>query len=72
MLGTGTNATPATDCVGKPLVFSHLGETHRSLPTHAHGQSPAAGIWLLHVYNLKGQQQSGDTNDAAVHQYDAL
>lgn len=59
MLGTGTNPTPATDCVGKPLVFSHLGETHRPLPAYAHGQSPAAGIWLLHVYNLEGQQQSG-------------
>lgn len=72
MLGTGTNPTLATDCVGKLLVFSHFGETHRPLPAHAHGQSPATGIWLLDIYNLEGQRQSGDTNDAANHQYDVV
>lgn len=72
VLGTGTDPTPAPDCVSKPLVFSHLGETHCPLPTHAHCQSPAAGIRLLHIHNLEGRRQIGDTNDAANHQYDAV
>lgn len=54
MLGAGTDAAPATDCVGKPLVFSHLRETHRPLAAHTDGQSLAARIRFLNIHNLEG------------------
>ena len=58
MLRAGTDPTPAPDRVSEPLVVPHLRETQRPLATHAHRQSPAAGVWFLNIHNLEEHQQT--------------
>ena len=58
MLRAGADPTPAPDRVSEPLVVAHLRETQRPLATHAHRQSPAAGVRFLHIHNLEEHQQT--------------
>ena len=58
VLRAGADPTPAPDRVREPLVVAHLRETQRPLATHAHRQSPAAGVRFLHIHNLEEHQQT--------------
>lgn len=60
VLRAGADPAAAADGVGEPLVVPHLREAQRSLATHAHGQGPAAGVWLLHVDHLEGHRRHSE------------